>query len=106
MCTIYLSFLFTPQLHGNVEEELETLRFEELALQRRHTLQGGGVALLNGGVAPLGGGVALLGGTLAVQEGASLEQIRKRRKSLGEFRVLCIAKFCVVKNFHFFRCHS
>ncbi len=57
------------QLHGNMEEEIEALRFEEAALQRRYTLQGG---------------VAAARGKLAAEEGANLEQLQKTRKILGK----------------------
>ena len=43
------------------------LRFEELALLRRHKLQGR----------------VAVGGALAMEEGASLEQLKKTRISLG-----------------------
>jgi hypothetical protein len=57
-----------------VEEELEMLRFEESAIQRRYRLQGG-VAAERGGVA--------MGARLAIEEEVNLEKIQRLRRNLG-----------------------
>ena len=61
--------LLILQLHGNVKEEIEALRFEEASIRRRYTLQGG---------------VAVVRGRLATEEGANLEQLQRTRLALGK----------------------
>lgn len=64
-----------PQLHGNVEEDLEQLRLEEAAVQRQQKLQDRQTTL----------GVAN-GGRLSVDGGSdqlTLSQLRRKRKELG-----------------------
>ena len=83
-----------PQLHSNVEEEVEVLRFEEAAIQRRNTLQGGvamGARLSLGepGSSVLQEGVAMGRAQLALEEEANLEKIKKTRKLLGQYWEIC-----------------
>ena len=76
---IHVAFIHTPillyiQLHGNVEEDLERLKLEEAAMQRRKKLQDGRSSL----------GVAN-GGRLSVDgDQFTLAQLQKKKKELGE----------------------
>ena len=66
---------FPPtQLHGNVEEDLELLKLEEAAMQRRKKLQDGrgSLGVVNGGRLSADG------------DHHTLAQLQKMRKELGE----------------------
>ena len=63
------------QIHGNVEEDLERLRLEEAAVQRRQKLQSREAVV----------GVANGGGRLSVDgDKPSLSQLQRKKKELGE----------------------
>jgi hypothetical protein len=77
------------QLHGNAEEDLERLKLEEAAMQRRKKLQDGRGSL----------GVANGGRLSADVDHFTLDQLQKRRKKLGEGqRNTCIEKLSLVPN--------
>lgn len=62
------------QLHGNVEEDLERLKLEEAAIQRRKKLEGGhrSMGVVNGGRLSIDG------------DQLTLAQLQRKRKQLGE----------------------
>ena len=74
-CIYNVLIVYSFQLHGNVEEDLEQLRLEEASLKRRQKLQDGQTAL-----------DVSNGGRLSVDSGSgqpSLSQLQRKRKELG-----------------------
>lgn len=76
LCVVKVNFFPVPptQLHGNVEEDLEQLKLEEAAMQRRKKLLDGRGSL----------GVANGGRLSADGDHFTLAQLQKKRKELGE----------------------
>ena len=76
LCTQWQSLLpLPPQLHSWGEADIEQLRLEEAALQRRHKLQGGE-----------GEGLGRGGRRRGVQE--ALADIQRQRKEMGELEAV------------------